>query len=80
MASKVYIIIRDIELGKAYALPVFGQEACEGDDGAEVRGIGKKRKATCNQLHRGSKFAFIRKDADLPVVFHCMNGGKPIEM
>ena len=52
MASKVYIIICDIELGKAYALPVSGQKSREGDDGAEVRGDGKKRRVTCNELVR----------------------------
>ena len=47
-----------------------------GNDGLEGRGIGKKRMATCNELYRCSKFALTRKGADLPVVFHCMNGGK----
>jgi len=44
------------------------------------RGIGKKRKSVCNGLDRGSKFALTRKGADLPVVFHCMNGGKPMNV
>jgi hypothetical protein len=33
----------------------------------------------CNELYRGSRFALIRKDADLPKVFHCMNEGKTDE-
>jgi len=50
----------------------LGRNSVRGDDGAEGR--------TCNELYRGSKFALIRKGADLPVVFHCMNGGKPINV
>ena len=57
-----------------------GNDLVRGNDGSEGRGIGKKRKATYNELHRGSRFALIRKGADLPVVFHCMNGGKPINV
>jgi len=30
----------------------------------------------CNGLDRGSNFALTRKGADLPMVFHCMKGGK----
>ena len=44
-----------------------------------VEEYGKKRKATCNELYRGSRFALTRKGADLPMVFHCMNGGKTDE-
>ncbi len=46
------------------------------NDGIEGRGDGKKRRATCNELYRGSRFALTRKGADLLAVFHCMNGGK----
>ena len=34
----------------------------------------------CNELYRGSRFALTRKGADLPMVFHCMNGGKPMNV
>jgi hypothetical protein len=81
MAPKVFEIIYDVELGKPYVLPECpGNDLARGNDGSEGRGIGKKRKATCNELHRGSRFALTRKDADLPVVFHCMNGGKPMNV
>ena len=77
MASNAFRIIRDVELGKPVVLPEFpGNDLARGNDGSEGRGIGKKRKATCNELYRGSKFALTRKGADLPVVFYCMNGGK----
>ncbi|KAF5420612.1 MAG: hypothetical protein C5S44_08100 [Candidatus Methanocomedens sp.] len=81
MASKAFKIIHYMELGKPYLLPeCLGNDLARGNDGLEGRGIGKKRRATCNELYRGSKFALTRKGADLPVVFHCMNGGKPINV
>jgi len=81
MAPKVFESICDVELGKPYVLPeCLGNDLVRGNDCSEGRGIGKKRKAICNELHKGSKFAFARKGADLPVVFHCMNGGKPINV
>ena len=81
MAPKVFVIICDVELGKPYVLPECpGNDLARGNDGPEGRGIGKKRKATCNELYRGSRFALTRKGADLPVVFHCMNGGKPMNV
>jgi hypothetical protein len=81
MASNAFKIIHDVELGKPYLLPeCLGNDLARGNDGLEGRGIGKKRRGTCNELYRGSKFALTRKGADLPVVFHCMNGGKPINV
>ena len=81
MAPKVFVIICDIELGKPYVLPeCTGNDLARGNDGSEGRGIGKKRMAACNELDRGSRFALTRKSADLPVVFHRMNGGKPINV
>ncbi len=79
MASKVSTIICDAELGKPYAFPKYpGRSSVRGDEGAEGRGIGKKRMAACNELYRGSKFALTRKGADLTVrLFRCINGGKP---
>ena len=58
----------------------LGRNPARRDDGAEGRGNGKKQMTICNELYRGSKFAFAQKGADLPVVFHCMNGGKPINV
>ena len=49
------------------------------DDGTDGRGNGKKQMTICNELYRGSRFALTRKGADLPEVFHCMNGDKPDE-
>ena len=81
VASKAFTIIHYVELGKPYVLlECPGNDLARGNDGSEGKGIGKKRKATCNELHRGSRFALTRKGADLPVVFHCMNGGKPINV
>jgi len=31
---------------------------------------------TCNGLSRGSNFALVRKDADLLIVFFCVNRNK----
>jgi hypothetical protein len=58
----------------------LGRNPVRRDDGAEGRGNGKKQMTICNELYRGSKFAFAQKGADLPVVFHCMNGGKLINV
>jgi len=74
MAPKVFIIIYDVELGKPHALPISGRNSVRRDDGAEGIGNGKKQMTICNELYRGSKFALTRKGADLPTVFHCMNG------
>ena len=57
----------------------LGRNSARKDDGAEGRGNGKKQMTICNELYRGSRFASTRKGADLPKVFHCMNGGKPDE-
>jgi len=47
-----------MELGKPVALPNnLGRSSVKSDDGVEGRGISKKRRAVCNELHRGSKFA-----------------------
>nr|QNO49888.1 hypothetical protein GKKIKBAN_00002 [Methanosarcinales archaeon ANME-2c ERB4] len=44
-------------------------------------GIDKKRMTSCNEVHRGSKFALTRNGADpIVVVSHCMNGGKPVNV
>ena len=79
MASKVSVIICDIELGKPDMLPKTGRNSVRNDDGIAGNGDSKKRMAACNELYRGSKFALTRKSADLLKVFHCMNGGKTDE-
>jgi len=81
MASKAPAIICDVELGKPYALPENpGRSSVRSNEGADGRGIGKKRMAACNELYRGSKFALPRKGADLPVVSCCMKRGKPVNV
>jgi len=35
----------------------LGRNPVRRDDGAEGKGDGIKRRAACNELHRGSKFA-----------------------
>ncbi len=52
----------------------LGRSLVRDDNGAAGRGDGKKRKASCNDLHRG--YALTRKGADLPMVFYCRNRGK----
>ena len=67
MASKVFIIICDVELGKPYMLPEKpGSDPARANDGIEGRGFGKKRMSICNGSNRGSKFALARNGADLP--------------
>jgi len=81
VASKVFTIICDVELGKPHKLPENpGSDPVRINDGIVGRGIGKKRMAACNELYRGSKFALTRKGADLPVVSCCMKGGKPVNV
>ncbi len=79
VAPKTSIIIHSMELGKPYAFPM-GRSLTRDDNDAEGRGYGKKRMVACNKLHRGIKSASIRKDADFPVVSHCMNRDKPKNM
>jgi len=64
VASKVFGIICDAELGKPYALQKTGRNSAKSNNGAEGRGKSKKRMTVCNELYRGSRFALIRKDAD----------------
>jgi len=45
MASKVFTIIYDAELGKSVALPYSGSCSAKSNDGAVGRGYGKKRMA-----------------------------------
>ena len=58
----------------------MGRKPARADDGSGGSGNGKKRMSVCNGLDRGSNFASTRKGADLPTVFHCMNGGKPVNV
>jgi len=58
----------------------LGRNSVRSDDGTEGRGNGKKQMTICNELYRGSRFALTRKGADLPMVFHCMNGSKPMNV
>jgi hypothetical protein len=65
MASKAPIIIHIVELGKSHVLLLTGRNFVRNNNGTGDIGNGKKRKVLCNGTHRGSKFALIRKDADL---------------
>ena len=66
MASKSFIIICDVELGKPNMLPENpGSDPVRVNDGIVGRGIDKKRTTSCNEVYRGSKFALTRKGADL---------------
>ena len=42
-----------------------GRNPVMDNNDAEGRGKSKKRMIICNELYKGSKFALIRKDADL---------------
>lgn len=42
-----------------------GRNSVKSNNGAEGRGESKKRMTVCNEMYRGSRFALIRKDADL---------------
>ena len=55
----------------------MGRIPARDDDGIEGKGVSKKRMLICNGSDRGSNFASIQKDADLLMVFSCMNGNKP---
>jgi hypothetical protein len=50
------------------------------NDGIVDKGDGRKRMTIYNELYRGSKFALIRKDADLPLVLYGMNKSKPMNV
>ena len=66
MASKAFVIICDVELGKPYMLLAkLGRNPARENDGIDGRGIDKKRMTSCNGVYRGSKFALTRKSADL---------------
>jgi hypothetical protein len=65
MASKAFIIIHDVELGKPHMLPEGGRNSARSYNGIRGRGESKKRMTIGNKLYRGSRFALIRKEADL---------------
>ena len=58
----------------------MGRIPAKDDDGIEGRGISKKRMLICNGSDRGSNFALIHKDANLLMVFSCVNGNKPMNV
>ena len=65
MASKAFIIIQDVELGKPFVLQETGRNSAKSNNGTEGRGESKKQMTVCNKLYRGSEFASVRKEADL---------------
>jgi hypothetical protein len=77
VASKVFRIIHDVELGKPYMF-LIGRNPAKGNNDIEGSGDGRKQMAAFNELHRG--FALVRKGADLPEVFHCMNRDKSMNV
>jgi len=67
MASKVFIIICDVELGKPHKFSEYpSRDPVRANDNLWGRGFGKKRTTSCNEMYRGSKFALTREGADLP--------------
>ncbi len=56
-----------------YVFP-SGRSLVRDDNDAEGKGYGRKQMAARNKLHRG--IALVRKDADFPLVSHCMNRDK----
>ena len=77
MAPRESIIIHDTELDKPYMFPLMGRNSARNESDKEGIGFSKKRMPICNGLDRGSNFASIRKDADLLMVFSCVNRNKP---
>lgn len=80
MAPKAPTIIHDMETVKPHMFPFLGRNLVKGINNIGGKGYGKKRMAARNRLHRGTKSALIRKDADFPLVSHCMNRDKPLNM
>jgi|GEM_PF-2610703 len=81
MVPKESTIIHDIKLGKPYLFPLKGVgNFARSNNDKEGRGFSKKRMSICNGLNRGSNFARIRKDANLLMVFSCVNGNKPTKV
>jgi hypothetical protein len=66
MASKAFMIICDIELGKPNMPPKnSGRDSVRANDGIVGKGIDKKQMTSCNEMYKGSKFALTRNGADL---------------
>jgi hypothetical protein len=65
IASKVFTIIHNVKLGKPFLFPPKGRNSVRSNNDIEGKGESKKRMTVCNELYKGSKFALIRKDADL---------------
>ena len=65
MASKAFRIIHGVELGKPHMFPRKGRNSVRSDNDIRGRGESKKRMTIGNKLYRGSRFALIRKDADV---------------
>jgi len=66
MASKVFTIICDIELGKPNMLPEKpGRDSVRVNDDIVGKGIDKKQISICNGSNRGSKFALTGNGAYL---------------
>jgi hypothetical protein len=70
MASKVFIIICDVELGKPHKLPESpGIDPVRENDGLWGRGFGKKRMTSCNERYRGSILSLLKNPWKMLVPF-----------
>ncbi len=78
VASKIFTIIYNVELGKPVVLPYSGSSSVRSNNGAAGRGYDKKRMLIRNRLDRG--FCLNLKGADLSWMFHCMNRDKPMNV
>jgi len=80
MAPKVFKIIYGVELGKPNAFPVVGRSSVRKNDGVVGRGDSKKRRATCNELHRGLNLPRPERVLTYQRCFNCKKGGKTVNV
>lgn len=55
---------------------LIGNQSVKKGDGAEGKGLWRKRMTLCNEVYRGSKFALIRKDADFHLSYSKVEKGE----
>ncbi len=65
MAPKVLKLFIVYNLISPMRSQCMGKNSARNNEGAEGIGESKKQTIVCNALYKGSKFALIRKDADL---------------
>jgi hypothetical protein len=59
-----------------YLFPLRGRNFVRSNNDKECKGFSEKRMSICKGLNSGSNFARIQKDANLLMVFSCVNGRK----